>query len=1145
MYTYDEALLASKEYFGGEELPAKVFLDKYALRDNNNNILEKTPDDMHRRLAREFARIEKSKFKKPFNEEKIYSYFKMYEKILPQGSPIFAIGNPYQVVSASNCFVTAEPEDSYSGILKTDLELVSISKRRGGVGTSLNKLRPKNSLVKNAAKTSTGIKSWMERYSNSIREVAQNGRRGALLLSLNVHHPEIETFITAKNDETSVTGANISVHITDTFMQAVLNNTDYEQRFPIDVNLPSQITKRVNAKEIWDKIVYNAWLRAEPGLQFIDMVRRESPADCYSKFGFRTITSNPCQPGYATVLTKNGIKTINDINIGDMIWSENGWSKIINKINNGLSDVYKYSTTSGYFVSTKNHKIISNGKKIEAQYAIDIDIITGPECINSGFIDEYIMDGLVLGDGSVHEASNDLVHLNIGQDDYDYFSSEIKNLIVKHHPGIHEYSWEINTSITKDELPLTYNRKIPDRIKFADEKIIRSFLRGLYSANGSVCDNRITLKQSSLQIIEDVQLMLSSIGIRSYYTTNKTKKVEFSNGIYDCKESYDLNITVDREKFVNLIGFIQKYKNQKIQIKNHNKIKNIFKINKQKYIGQCEVFDITVDNLTNTYWSGGCNVANCGEIFLSAGDSCRLFAINLFHCVKNPYTKDAYFDFNEFYETAQVAQRLMDDLVDLEIECIDRILQKLKDDPESKEIKRSEIELWKLIKEQCVNGRRTGLGITALGDTLAALNIIYGSVESIEVVDEIYKTLKFGAYRSSVDIAKELGPFPVWDHELEKDNPFLNRFKDESINYGTTIVDGVRTTAYLWGEEIWNDMNKYGRRNIACLTTAPVGTLSTQASMKVLLKRYFNTSSGIESIFKKMYIRRKKGNPGDKNFRSDFVDKVGDHWMEFPVYHSGVQAWKDVNNTDDLTDCPYIEANDVNWINKVRLQAAAQKHVDHSISVTCNVPNNITPEEVGNIYLEAYKSGCKGFTIYREGSRSGVLIDVKEKSNKSTEDRPKELPCEVFHTSIKGEHYFVLVGIKDDKPYEVFAGKNGFLDKNIKTGKIIRQKKRHYKAIFEDDTELSPITATCNEQEETITRLTSALLRTGASMHIIVQQLERVGGDMHSFAKGLSRILKKYIPDGTKEDEKCPECQAELVRESGCKLCKNCSYSVC
>lgn len=838
-YTYDEALKASLSYFNGEELPASVFVNKYALRDKDGNFTELTPDDMHRRLAREFARIEKQKFKQPLTEDEIYELFKNFSTLIPQGSPIYGIGNTSQYVSVSNCFVVEGPEDSYGGLLRADEELVQISKRRGGVGIDLSKPRPTKTVTRNSSRTSTGTATWMQRYSNSIREVGQDGRRGALMQSISIHHPDVEVFATIKNDDSKVNGANISIRLTDEFLQAVQDGTNYEQRWPVEptqkTDVP-RISNMVDARSMWKTIIHSAWLRAEPGLLFWDRILRESPADCYAKFGYRTISTNPC-----------------------------------------------------------------------------------------------------------------------------------------------------------------------------------------------------------------------------------------------------------------------------------------------------------------------------GEIPLSAYDSCRLLAINLLSFVRGAFTKNAYFDFEELYRVAQIAQRLMDNLVDLELECIDRILRKIESDVEDAETKRREKQLWKKIRNACSNGRRTGLGITGLGDAIAAIGQLYGSDDSIKVVERIYQTLKFGSYRSSVDMAKELGPFPVWDWELEKDNLFINRIKDEFINLQEPGYLGDKISVIL-GQKLVEDIKKYGRRNMANLTSAPTGSISIMASGEVAGERYFNISSGIEPAIFVSYMRSTKVNPGDGYARIDFVDKQGDAWMNFPVYHSGVKAWMKVHGKDTVDEtCPYQghTSNDIVWTQRVKLQAAAQQHVDHSISSTVNLPSNVTEEEVAKIYETAWKAGCKGITVYRDGCRNGVINTGKKKAEEKSEDRPRNLPCHIHHISVKGQKYFVLVGLNDDKPYEVFAGRNGFLDKKYEEGIITRKRKGFYELYGKNDDDLDlllyPITASSEEHEETITRLASLALRTGSDIHLVVQQLEKVGGEMTSFAKSVARALKKYIADGTVEHgEECPSCKGnKIVRQEGCKVCKECGWSAC
>lgn len=816
-YSYEEALRESTEYFGGDDLAARIFIDKYALRDGNQRLLEKTPEQMHRRIAKEFARIEASKFKAPYTEEQIFQAMNKFQKIVPQGSPMYGIGNPYQVISLSNCYVLQSPEDSYSGICRADEELVQISKRRGGCGIDLETLRPNGSLTKNAARTSTGTIPFAERFSNSIREVGQNGRRGALMLTQSIHHPDVENFIKCKRDLTKITGANISIRLTDDFLNAVEKDKEYTQQWPM---INPQITKQEKASRIWGVLVEAAHATAEPGMLMWDNILRESIPDCYADKGFKTVCTNPCS-----------------------------------------------------------------------------------------------------------------------------------------------------------------------------------------------------------------------------------------------------------------------------------------------------------------------------EIPLSAYDSCRLMLLNVYSYVSEPFTKKAKFDFDKFREDAYMLQRLMDDMVDLELECIDRIQAKIAADPEDTDLKLREMSLWKKIRTAAVNGRRTGSGMTAIGDTLAALGVGYGSKNGIAMINEIYKQFKLACYRSSVDMAKELGAFPIHDNNREKNNPFLLRIAAEDPG-------------------LYKDMSKYGRRNIALLTTAPCGSVS-------LLTQ---TSSGIEPQFMiQPYIRRKKGNPGDKNFRSDFVDQNGDHWMEFTVYPPKVAEWIRITGETDLSKSPWAgaTASELGWESRVELQATAQRHIDHAISSTINLPADTTIDIVNKIYLKAWKSGCKGMTIYRDKCRTGVLVS-KEDKKKDDDDykRPNMLPCEMYHYTVGSVPYFVLISLKDAKPYEVFAGINKnddaepIIPKRFKTGTLTKMGRGHYKGQFVDnqnDGELLQINKLGNlvsSEEGAITRLLSTLLRHGIEVHHLVHQLEKVKGDMFSFSKIVARALKKYIPDGTEvTGEVCESCETKdkciLVRQEGCVTCKSCGFSKC
>ncbi|HEY5267787.1 MAG TPA: LAGLIDADG family homing endonuclease, partial [Candidatus Saccharimonadales bacterium] len=651
---------------------------------------------------------------------------------------------------------------------------------------------------------------------------------------------------------------------------------------------------------------------------------------------------------------------------------------------------------------------------------------------------QNIIDGLVIGDGMVHKASNNKIVLLIGQDDSDYFSSEVSDLIIENCDGIKKTAWQVNTRIKSEELPKTYERSIPSRYKFGNFHTRRAFLRGLYSANGSIVSNRITLKASSFKIVEDVQQMLSSLGISSYYTINKSHEVEFDNGVYECKQNYDLNIGTlyGRQLFDKYIGFIHNYKNEKVKQSLNTKPSNkpektTYDIIEKEFLGKELVYDITVEAKEHTYWTGGLLVSNCGEIVLSAYDACRLLVLNLSSYVTNPFKSNATFDFKKFHQHAIVAQRLMDDVIDLEIEAIDRIIAKIKADPEPDEVKAVELNVWEKIRKMNVSGRRTGLGITALGDALAMLGIRYGAEESVDVTRKIYRALAIASHSSSCFLAKERGAFSVFDYALEKDHPYLNDiFKECSPEV----------------KKLWKTS---GRRNIANTTTAPAGSVSSQTQ----------TTSGIEPVFMLSYVRRKKHNPSDKSARVDFVDAMGDSWQEFTVYHHGVKRWMDVTGETDIAKSPYYgaTANEIDWVASVDMQAAAQESIDHSISKTCNLPETASKEIVSQVYMRAWEKGCKGFTVYRDKCRDGVLINSSEsKESKKTKDgrptgisiseAPKrhiELPCDIKKAKIQGEQWTIFVGLLNGKPYEIFGGLSKYVDipNKFKMGKIIKNGK--------------------------------------------------------------------------------------------------------
>ncbi len=837
-FTQDEAFNASVDYFKGDDLAARVWVNKYALKDSDGNIYEKTPDDMHRRIASEIARIEQ-RYANPLSEEVVYEAIKDFKYIVPQGSPMAGIGNPYQIASLSNCFVIGNDgdSDSYGGIMKIDQEQVQLMKRRGGVGHDLSHIRPKGSPVKNSALTSTGIVPFMERYSNSTREVAQDGRRGALMLSVSINHPDAEDFIDAKMEQGKVTGANVSVRMDDAFMQAVKDGKNYTQKYPIFSENPKNV-KEIEAGKLWKKIVHNAWKSAEPGVLFWDTIIKESVPDCYADLGYKTVSTNPC-----------------------------------------------------------------------------------------------------------------------------------------------------------------------------------------------------------------------------------------------------------------------------------------------------------------------------GEIPLCPYDSCRLLAINLFSYVEKPFTKEASFNFDLFKKHLNIAQRIMDDIIDLELEKVDAIIAKIDADPQSEEIKAVERNLWINIQKKAQEGRRTGIGITAEGDMLAALGIKYGSPEGIDFSVEIHKTLAIEAYRASVNTAKERGAFKIFDSEREKNNPFILRLKAAD-------------------EKLYYEMLEHGRRNIALLTIAPTGTTSLMTQ----------TTSGIEPVFLPVYKRRRKVNPNDQNVRVDFVDEVGDSWEEYVVFHHRFKEWMEANGiaTDKnysqeelnkfVKKSPYYKAtsNDVDWMSKVKMQGAVQKWVDHSISVTINLPNDASEELVGRLYMEAWQAGCKGVTVYRDGSRSGVLISNEEKEEEQETTltpfptkRPEILDADVVRFQNSKDKWIAFIGLIEGKPYEIFTGfsddEDGILiPRWVNEGYIIKARnedgtsrydfqyknKRGYKTTIEG------LSHKFNPEFWNYAKLISSTLRHGMPIEKAVELINSLQLDSESintWKNGVARALKRYVADGTEaKKQKCENCNStSLIYQEGCLTCKDCGSSKC
>ncbi len=838
-FTYDEAFKASLEYFGGDELAARVWVNKYAVKDSFGSIYEKSPEQMHWRIANEIARIEK-RYSNPMSAEEIFGLLDHFKYIVPQGSPMTGIGNDYQIASLSNCFVIGIEgnADSYGGVIRIDEEQVQLMKRRGGVGHDLSHIRPKGTPVKNSALTSTGIVPFMERYSNSTREVAQDGRRGALMLSVSIKHPDAEAFIDAKMTEGKVTGANVSVKIDDDFMRAVTQGTPYTQQYPIDSTTPTH-SKEIDANKLWEKIIHNAWKSAEPGVLFWDTITRESIPDCYADLGFRTVSTNPC-----------------------------------------------------------------------------------------------------------------------------------------------------------------------------------------------------------------------------------------------------------------------------------------------------------------------------GEIPLCPYDSCRLLAINLFSYVKNPFTDEATFDYELLKEHVAKAQRIMDDIIDLELEKIEAIQAKIASDPESEEVKEAEKRLWEKIHRKSSMGRRTGVGITAEGDMLAAMGLRYGSEEATNFSEEVHKSIALAAYGSSVTLAKERGAFEIYNTEREANNPFISRLREAD-------------------PALYEEMKKYGRRNIACLTIAPTGTVSIMTQ----------TTSGIEPVFMPVYKRRRKVNPNDAEVHVDFTDENGDAFEEYVVYHHKFVEWMKKNGIDTskrysqveldsiVARSPYAKAtsNDIDWVAKVQMQGRIQKWVDHSISVTINLPNNVDEKLVNELYITAWKSGCKGCTVYRDGSRAGVLVSTESKEKKEekseemkptiTEVRPRILEADVVRFQNNKEKWVAFIGLLNGQPYEIFTGQQGDEDgiplpKNVTHGVIIKNfdenGNKRYDFQFENKigykTTIEGLSERFNPEFWNYAKLISGVLRYKMPIELVIKLVSSLQLDSQSintWKNGVERALKRYIQDGTVAGEKCPKCKSQLIFEEGCLHCPQCGYSKC
>lgn len=992
-YTYDEVLSSSLEYFNGDDLAATTWINKYSLRDKDGNIKEKNPDDMHRRMAKEFGRMENilskdlsniesvSKYgreREKLTEEKVYNYFKNFKYLIPQGSIMAGLGNTHQLVSLSNCIVIKSPFDSYAGIAYADQQLAQLMKRRCGVGLDISTLRPEGLIVNNAAKTATGAVSFMERFSSTTREVAQGGRRGALMITIDIRHPDVEKFINIKKDLSKVTGANISVKLNDEFMNAVDKDLDFNLRFPVNSD---NVVKTVKAKDLWNSIITAAHTSAEPGIIFWDNQHWYSTSSVYPNF--ENESTNPC-------LTKDTLVAVAD--------GRNAVS--FETLVNERKDVKVWCTDNQGFPHIRT-------MRAPRKTGIDQDIIR-----------------VIFTNGNYIRCT-------------------------KNHKFI----------LTNGELKEAFNLEAGDSVM---SRVI----------------TKLPIKFENLE-----------------YTKSELTDAIVHEVVIDGKEDV-------------YCGTVDDYHNFGVYFEKDSSM----------------VF-----------------VKNCSEIAMQGGDSCRLMVINLFEFINNPFTENASFDYNKFYEVTYEAQRLMDDVVELEIECVDKIINKIMQDPEPEHIKSVELDTWKLLREQGKLGRRTGLGFTALADTLAALNIKFDSDLALETTDKIMMTKCAGEWDSSIDMAIERGKFECFDANIEETSLFIQMLKNKL-------------------PEVYERNKKYGRRNISISTVAPTGTVSMMSQ----------SSSGIEPVYMLSYMRRRKVNPNDPNSKVDYVDALGDSWMHFEVNHPKYGMWKQITGKSNVEESPYYKctAPEINWEKRVQLQNTIQQYTSHSISSTINLPNTATVEEVSDIYMKSWKNKLKGITVYRDGSRSGVLVSKESASKKNNKEnneatkRPITLECDIHYSNIKGETWAFFVGkLPSGEPYEIFGGKkglihiphkykSGWIKKNGKDANGIRTYDLYLESLDDENTQIivKNLAAVFQLEEGAYTRIISTMIRHNVPMRFICEQLQKTSSqnNMFTFERSISRVLKKYIKNGETSSSSCPQCQQKtLIYEEGCMKCSSCGYSGC
>lgn len=1189
VYDPSEVEEATLEYFNDDKLATNVWKTKYALKNKKGEFLEKTPDDMHKRLAKEFARMEKH-FGEGLSEEKIYSYLKNFKYIVPQGSPMYGIGNNHVNVSLSNCVVVDSPKDSISSIVDSGKDLANLFKRRCGVGIDISTLRPDSMTVNNSAGTTSGAWSFADFYSYVCRMIGQNGRRGALMISMDVKHPDIEKFVTMKNDLSKVTGANVSVKITDDFMQAVEKEEEFDLQFPVNSDNPT-FTKTIKAKDLWNLIVESATQNAEPGILMWDNITKNLPAHCYDNF--KTISTNPSLREDTLVTTNLGAKPIKWLAENApycMVKNIDGEWKECKVFKSGKNkQLYKITTYNGQEIyCTKEHKwpILSTSNKVrkgknkkltkvETQFLKRQQKIVFPYDkvgIDNKESDFSYEDGFVLGwnvgDGwtSYHKnnKSNQLGFI-FSEEDIDSGIGKLvlnytNNLALRESSLRRDHNTKSFSYCTTDKRVVNkfyrefkvQNKRlgIPASIWEGNEQFVKGFIDGIFSSDGNVYVdskktslNSINLISTHINLLKDVQKVLAFYGIRCSVSSAE-KFSKFPNGKSGIYTRCSLKISgLHAKKFAETFKLTNCKKQESLdnlrnadysQYKNTREYLTIKSIEPTDFYE--DVYDITVFDNTHTFMTEFGQTSNCGEIPLSPYDSCRLISLNLKNLVLNPFKSNAKFDFKKLEEVVRVGMRLSDDLVELEIEKLSNILDNVVDENDEK-------ELWQKLLTAARTGRRTGLGTHGLADALACLGLPYDSQEALEVVDKIYNTIKTYAYGESIELARQRGKFPDFDWQKEKENEYIKRLP----------------------KDIQEKMSKHGRRNISILTNAPTGSVSIESQ----------TSSGLEPVFRNYYVRRRKLSHNEVDVEADFVDELGDRWQEYLVFHHNVLQWLKKNSYEGLNEDKlssilpkYFTTSDaIDWSKRVEIQATIQKHIDHSISSTINLPKGTLPELVGKLYFEGWKKGLKGITVYVDGSRSGVLVEKNEKKNEDSfpqtnaPKRPELVDCDIHHIQVKGEKWTILIGLMNGKPYECLGGLATHIEipKKFKKGKLKKNKFKTKNNIYdliigEGDDEFKikdVVTMFDNPDFAVITRMISLGLRHGAGINYVVEQLQKdKNADMFSFIKCISRVLKTYIKDGTKvsggTDKVCPDCQKDtLVYREGCKMCESCGWTAC